>query len=125
MLDAKVKKPQFRKWYVKEIFGNKIYPGTAAEEDLSKIDKFLLIIPPNQIDLIIKLTNHNLAESGKKLLTKSMLFICFGIIVLLTCCDVRNRRRLWDKRGSGNTFPLLNLTGLGLNIGYFRIFGNI
>ena len=77
MLDDKVKKPQFRLWYIKDIFGNKISPGTAAREDLSNIDAFLMMFPLKEIYLIINLTNYKLAESGKKLLTKSMMFNFF------------------------------------------------
>ena len=47
VLDAKVKKPQFRQWYVKDIFGNKIYPGTVARAELSKLAAFLLEFPTN------------------------------------------------------------------------------
>ena len=95
MLDAKTKKPQFRQWYVKDIFCNKIYHGTESRLYLSKLDAFLMMFPPKQIDLILKLTNHNLAESVKKLITKSMLFNCFGVIVLLTRFDVHNQRQIW------------------------------
>ena len=34
VLDVKVKKPQFRYWYVKEVFGTKIYPCTKSRIDL-------------------------------------------------------------------------------------------
>ena len=94
MLGAKVKKSQFLQWYVKEVFGSNISPGTAAGEELSKLEAFLLMFPPIQIDLILMLTNHNLAESGKNLLTKSILFNVFGNIILLTSCAVDNQRRI-------------------------------
>ena len=125
MLDAKVKKPQFQRWYVKEIFGNKIYPGTSDGADLSKLDAFLLMFPLKQIDLILKLTNHNLAESGKKLLTKSMLFIFLGLLCYSLVVLYSIRYGFGTKWGSGNTLLLLNLKGLGLNIGGLRIFGDI
>ena len=82
MLDAKVKTPQFLQWYVKDIFGNNMSPGTAAGVD------FLLMFPLKQIDLILKLTNHNLAESGKKLIPKIMLFNFLGncCVTHLLCC---------------------------------------
>ena len=56
-------------------------------------------ILPKQIDLILKLTNQNLEESGKKLVTKSLMLCFLGINVLLTCCAVQNQRRLWDEIG--------------------------
>ena len=40
VLDDKVKKPQLRHWYVKEIFGNKISPRTVAGADLLKLNAF-------------------------------------------------------------------------------------
>ena len=125
VLDAKVKKPQFRKWYVKEIFANKIYPGTAARAELSKFDTFLLMFPLYQIDLIIKLTNHNLTESGKNLLNKiimlkKMELFCYSLVVLYAIRD-----SFGVKLGSVHNFPILNLTELGLKLGGFRIFVNI
>ena len=80
---------------LRKFFGNNISPGTAAGADLSKLNAFLLMFPPNQIDLFLKLTNHNLAESGNKPLTKSMLLSFTGIIVLPTNCGVRKQIRLW------------------------------
>ena len=61
VLDAKVKKPQFQQWHVKNICGNNISTGTKVRIDLSKVYAFLLMFPLNRIDLIIKLTNYNLA----------------------------------------------------------------
>ena len=58
MLYAKVRKQKFIQLYVKDISGNKIYPGMEAGADLSKLDAFLLMFPPKHIDLILKLTNH-------------------------------------------------------------------
>ena len=87
LLGNKVKKPQSRQWYVKGIFGDKIYPGIAAGTDLSKINSFLPTLPLNQIGFILKLTNHNLVEPGKKLLTRIILLIFFNYCVthLLFC----------------------------------------
>ena len=125
MLDAKAEKPQFWQCYIKDVFRNKISPGTASGADLSKINAFLLMFPPKHIDLILKLINHNLSESGEKLLTKIMLFIslevlCYSIVLLYTIGD-----GFGEKQGSGHIFPLLHLTGLGLNLVDLMIFGDI
>ena len=72
MLYDKVKKPQFRQWYVKRIFINKISPSKAARTDLLKLNAFLMTFPPNQKDLILNLRIHKLAESSKNLLTRIM-----------------------------------------------------
>ena len=114
MLDAKVNKPKFRQWYVKYIFGNNIYTGTEAGADLLKINAFLLMFPPNQIELILKLTNHNLSESGKKLLTKITMFQKNGIVVLLTCCDVRNWRCIWGETGKCTYLPSPKFNSTGI-----------
>ena len=77
LLGGKVNKSQFLQWYIKDISGKYISPDTADGEDSSKLEAFLLMFPPNQIDLIIKFKNHNLEESGKKILTKSMMLKTF------------------------------------------------
>ena len=63
-----------------------------AGANLSKLDAFRTMFPPNQIDLILKLTKHDLAGSGKEILTKSMILIflelfCYSIIVMYAIRD--------------------------------------
>ena len=80
----------------------------AAGADLSKLGAFLMVFPPNQIDLILKLTNHNLSESSKKLLIKIML-LCYSLVGMYAIGD-----GFGDKTGKLTYLPSTKFNRTGI-----------
>ena len=88
-----MKKVAFRQWAVKDVFGEKIYPG--SNRLMSRLESFLLMFPDEQLNEMIRLTNINLQKEGKRLVTKGQLVKFFGIMLLITRTRVNNRQELW------------------------------
>ena len=56
-------------WYQKGPNGNKIVPGNGDFEDMMPLKAFLPMMPPEQLILMLELTNERLMEKGKHELT--------------------------------------------------------
>jgi hypothetical protein len=82
------------RWYLKTCTGEKVYPGNAAFEDMSCLEAFQHMMPPDQINLILELTSKNLVEKDKKEITRGELFRFIGVCMLMALYDYKGERRL-------------------------------
>jgi len=82
------------RWYQKTCTGEKVYPGNAAFEDMSCLEAFQHMMPPDQINLILELTSKNLVEKDKKEITRGELFRFIGVCMLMALYDYKGERRL-------------------------------
>jgi len=82
------------RWYQKTRSGEKAYPGNAAFEDMSCLEAFQHMMPPDQINLILELTSKNLVEKDKKEITRGELFRFIGVCMLMALYDYKGERRL-------------------------------
>ena len=57
-----------------------------------------MMFPPEQLNLIIQLTNKNLRKQGQRETTKGEIVCFFGIIILGTKFEFGSRRDLWATR---------------------------
>jgi hypothetical protein len=57
-----------RWWYQKGLNGNKIAPSNRDFEDMMPLEAFLCMMPPEQLTLMLELTNKRLMEKGTKVL---------------------------------------------------------
>ena len=55
---SKLPKIPVRQWFVKDIFGDRIYPGTARGKEMTKLAAFLHMFPPAQLELMLRLSNN-------------------------------------------------------------------
>ena len=86
-----------RLWYVTTPLGDQITQNdTNIIESMSRLDIFLLMFPPQQLQHIINLTNTNLRKEGQRDTTKGEIVKFFGIIILGTRFEFRARRDLWN-----------------------------
>ena len=54
-----------RQWYQKGLSGERIIPGNSDFADMSPLAAFVHMMPPEQLDLMLELTNERLAAKGK------------------------------------------------------------
>jgi Transposase IS4 len=86
----------YRAWGVKTPIGDHLGAGSNVCERLSRLDIFLLMFPPTQLETMLLSTNTLLHEHNKKTTTKGELLIFFGIILLATKYEFKSRASLWS-----------------------------
>jgi hypothetical protein len=80
-----------RQWYQK---GERIVPGNPNFADMSPLAAFVHMMPPEQLDLVLELTNERLAAKKKKELTRQELLRWIGVSMLIASINFRFPRRL-------------------------------
>jgi len=84
---------------------------------LSRLEIFYQVIPREQIDLMIELTNNNLAGARVKSITEGELIKFLGLVVLATRFEFGARRELWSqtKKTKYEDAPAFGRTGMPRN----------
>jgi Transposase IS4 len=87
-----------RRWHIKTPIGDHLSFGSNITKRMSRQDVFLLMFPPNQLDVMCRETNIILDFYHKPKTTKSELLKFFGIIILATRYEFQSRRNLWSEK---------------------------
>jgi hypothetical protein len=100
----------------------KIGPGNPDFEDMSVLEAFLRMMPPEQLVLVLQLTNERLAAKEKREITLQELLWWIGVCVLIATINFRgDRRRLWEGGGSYSAYlPSHNLNATGMSHNRFE-----
>ena len=86
----------FRQWFLRTTIGSKLTPGCEERKTFSRLDYFLLLLPPNQIRWTTLYTYQQLAKHGEEGTTKGEIIKWFGIIILATRFEFGDRANLWS-----------------------------
>ena len=104
-----------RQWYMTDNFGNKIHPGTAEGEALTRLDAFRITFPIEQMKLMITLTNIQLHKKKKQPITEGEMVKFFGTLILMTRIRCRNRNDLWYPKQRFKYQPPFNMADTGMS----------
>ncbi len=106
---------RYREWGVRTPTGDVLYPGNNSDERYSRMDIFMLMFPPRQLDHMLKATNDQLEIRQKRKTTKQELLKFFGIIILCTKYEFTSRSSLWstDPISKYELPPTFGRTGMG------------
>ena len=84
-----------RQWHQKGPSGKRIAPGNLDFADMLPLATFIHMMPPEQLDLMLELTNERLATKVKKELTRQELLQWIGVCMLIAiinfhgnCCKL-------------------------------------
>jgi Transposase IS4 len=88
----------FKDWSVYLPTGEHMYPGGNTDKNMSRLDVFFLMFPPEQIRTILQCTNIQLQAKGRPLLTRGELIRVLGVMILVTKFEFQNRGDLWSSR---------------------------
>lgn len=88
---------QPRPWFVTSPTGMRIGEGDPLCRDMSPLDVFMLMFPPEQLEEMRRLTNKGLRDIGKKETTCGELLAFFGLLILMTRRKFTSRGSLWSK----------------------------
>ncbi len=72
---------------------------------MSRLNHFFLLFPPNQMSVMVELTNAKLMAKGAKAVTKGEMLKFIGVVMLCTRFEFRERASLWSTTVSGKYQP--------------------
>ena len=82
-----------RQWYQKGPSGERIVPGNPNFADMLSLAALVHMMPPEQLDLVLELTNERLAAKKKKELTRQELLRWIGVCMLIASINFCGKRR--------------------------------
>jgi hypothetical protein len=94
---------------VKDGFGNTFTKGSNLTKNMSRLQIFEMMFPPNSFDTILTETNKQLIAKQRKQLTKGELYKFLGVMILITKFEFEKRRDLWAPIAPGKYIPAIKI----------------
>ena len=103
-----------RNWAVKTRMGYMLGRGGDNQNSYSRLEYFLMLFPPQQLQLILQLTNNELAIARKNYTTAGEIVKFFGVMLLVTRFEFGSRASLWSNVTTNKYIPApsFGLTGM-------------
>ena len=95
----------FRNWAVKTRMGYMLGRGGDHQNSYSRIEYFLMLFPPEQLQLILQLTNHELGMARKTYTSAGEIVKFFGVMLLATRFEFGSRASLWSNVTTNKYIP--------------------
>ena len=88
--------------------------GGDHQNSYSCLEYFLMLFPPEQLQLILQLTNNELAMARKNYTTAGEIVKFFGVMLLVTQFEFGSRASLWSNVTTNKYIPApsFGLTGM-------------
>ena len=101
-------------WAVKTRMGYMLGHGGDHQNSYSHLEYFLMLFPPEQLQLILQLTNNELAMARKNYTTAGEIVKFFGVMLLVTWFEFGSRASLWSNVTTNKYIPApsFGLTGM-------------
>lgn len=106
-----------RSWHVRTPVGDLVSAGSDPLHRHSRLQYFLFMFPPRQINLIHRLTNRELIKiGGQKEMTKGEMLSFFGVLILITRFEKQwTRASLWSTVAPSKYMPAASLGKTGMS----------
>ena len=103
-----------RNWAVKTRMGYMLGRGGDHQNSYSRLEYFLMLFPPQQLQLILQLTNNELAIARKNYTTAGEIVKFFGVMLLVTRFEFGSWASLWSNVTTNKYIPApsFGLTGM-------------
>ena len=72
--------------------GSRIFPGCEEGKNMTRLEYFILMFPPNQLTEMVRLTNRELKEKEEKSMTIGEMVEFMGICIIITRFQFSSRR---------------------------------
>ena len=101
-------------WAIKTRMGYMLGQGGDHQNSYSCLEYFLMLFPPEQLQLILQLTNNKLAIARKNYTTAGEIVKFFGVMLLVTRFEFGSRASLWSNTSTNKYIPApsFGLTGM-------------
>jgi hypothetical protein len=100
-------------WRIRHALGEWLEVGCSFGQNLSRLEYFLAMFPPEQLMAMIRLLNIRLEAAGKKVMTGEFLK-WFGVLILITRFEFGNRRDSWSKTAPSKYIPAPDFGATGM-----------
>ena len=97
----------FHNWAIKTRMGYMLGRGGDNQTSYSHLEYFLMLFPPEQLQLILQFTNNELAMARKNYTMAGEIVKFFGVMLLVTQSEFGSRASLWSNT-STNKISLLH-----------------
>ena len=94
-----------RNWAVKTRMGYMLGRGGDHQNSYSHLEYFLMLFPPEQLQLILQLTNNELAMARKTYTMAGEIVKFFGVMLLVTRFEFESRASLWSNVTTNKYIP--------------------
>ena len=103
----------FCNWAIKTRMGYILGQGGDHQNSNSHLEYFLMLFPPEQLQLILQLTNNELAMARKNHTTTREIVKFFGVMLLVSRFEFGSWASLWSNTSTNKYIPapLFGLTG--------------
>ena len=103
-----------RNWAVIMRMGYMLGHGGDHQNSYSRLEYFLMLFPPQQLQLILQLTNNELGMARKNYTTAGEIVKFFGVMLLVTRFEFGSRASLWSNMTTNKYIPApsFGLTGM-------------
>ena len=104
----------FCNWAIKTRMGYMLRQGGDHQNSYSRLEYFLMLFPPEQLQLILQLTNIELAMARKNYTTAGEIVKFFGVMLLVTWFEFGSQASLWSNTSTNKYIPApsFGLTGM-------------
>ena len=104
----------FHNWAIKTRMGYMLGRGGDHQNSYSCLEYFLMLFQPEQLQLILQLTNNELAMERKNYTMPGEIVKFFGVMLLVTRFEFGSRASLWSNTSTNKYIPapLFTLTGM-------------
>ena len=104
----------FCNWAIKTRMGYMLRRGGDHQNSYSRLEYFLMLFPPEQLQLILQLTNNELAMARKNYTMAGEIVKFFGVMLLVTQFEFGSRASLWSNTSTNKYIPApsFGLTGM-------------
>ena len=89
--------------------GSFIFKGYEEAKTMSRLDFFMLMFPPKQLEKMVLYTNDELEKKDGENMSKSELIKFLGLCILITRFQFSSRRNLWSTTATSRYVPAFRL----------------
>ena len=95
----------FPNWAIKTKMGYMLRQGGDHQNSYSCLEYFLMLFPPEQLQLILQLTNNELSMVRKNYTMTGEIVKFFGVMLLVTRFEFGSHASLWSKTSTNKYIP--------------------
>ena len=95
----------FCNWAIKTRMGYMLGRGGDHQNSYSRLEYFLMLFPPEQLQLILQLTNNKLAMARKNYTMAGEIVKFFGVMLLVTWFQFGSQASLWSNTSTNKYIP--------------------